>query len=181
MIIHLNGQPGVGKFTVAKHLAEKLNARFIDNHSVINTAMVCADHGTPEYTRIAHELMSYVCKELINRPTNEIMVFTNCLVEEFKADQTRYELVNNLARERGDVLVPVLLECDIEENMRRVQSDGRAEKQKLTDPEILKNRLTGYTFIHPADEPMSLQLDNTDLTAEEAAEKIYQHVINIGK
>lgn len=177
MIIHLNGQPGVGKYTVAKHLTEKMNARFIDNHSIINTAMVCADHGTPEYTRIAQELASYVCKELVNRPKDEVMIFTNCLVEDFAADKERYNVVTELAHKRGDKLVPILLECDLEENMRRVQSAGRAEKRKLTDPEVLKSRLTGYTFIHPTEEPLALALNNTSLSAKEAAEKIYNHVM----
>ena len=179
MIIHINGQPGVGKYTVAKHLAKKLNARLIDNHSILNTAMVCADHGTPEYIRIAMELVEYVYAELVKRPEDEVMIFTNCLVEQFENDKKRYGAVKDLAVKREVAHIPIQLACDLEENMQRIQSEERAAKKKLMDPEVLKSSRAHHTFIHPESDPLALRLDNTNLTAEQTAEKIYQHVMDV--
>ena len=177
MIININGQPGVGKYTVAKHLAYKMNARLIDNHSILNTAMVCAEHGTPEYTRIALELVEYVYAELVKRPKDEIMIFTNCLVEQFENDKKRYGTVTDLAVKRDVAHIPIQLVCQLEENIKRLQNEERAAKKKLVDPEVLKSSRGHLTFIHPESNPLALRLDNTSLTAEQAAEKIYQHLM----
>ncbi len=39
MIIHFNGWPGVGKYTVAKIVANRLGLRFLDNHTLLNIAI----------------------------------------------------------------------------------------------------------------------------------------------
>jgi cytidylate kinase len=47
MIIHFNGWPGVGKYTVAKIVANRLGLRFLDNHTLLNIAIALTDRGTP--------------------------------------------------------------------------------------------------------------------------------------
>jgi broad-specificity NMP kinase len=42
VIVHLNGWPGVGKLTVARLLAPRLQARLIDNHLLHDVAIRCA-------------------------------------------------------------------------------------------------------------------------------------------
>jgi shikimate kinase len=48
LIIHLNGWPGVGKFTVARLLSEQLGARLIDNHLLHDVAIQCAGFTDPQ-------------------------------------------------------------------------------------------------------------------------------------
>ncbi len=36
MIIHLNGMPGTGKLTIARLVAQELEGRLVDNHSIID-------------------------------------------------------------------------------------------------------------------------------------------------
>lgn len=172
MIIHINGFPGVGKLTVAEMLAERLNARLIDNHSLINAARVPWEHGTAEYIDLLRRIAEQVYVDLAKLPKNEIQIFTNALANEYKPDPSRFQAIMDLATSRDVAFVPVLLECDEDENCRRAQSEGRAAKQKLRDIDILKDIYTKYTRIHPDDHPNQLRIDTTDNTPKQTADMI---------
>jgi broad-specificity NMP kinase len=172
MIIHFNGMPGVGKFTVAKLLAESLNARLIDNHAVINVAYLCSEHGSDVYERIVNSVIDIVYKELANQPKEEIILFTNCLEEHSIKGAIRFNKVVKLAEERDVRFVPILLECSKQENLTRATNPERSQKQKLTNQDILNELIKKHTIIHPQDNENAIKFDSTGLTAEETASRI---------
>ena len=112
MLIHLNGMPGVGKLTVAQILADRLSAHLIDNHSIINAAYVPGHaHGSDGYLRTLQALNTLLYQEL-NRPdAPKNLIFTNALATEYGPDAERFQAVVDLATQRGDHFVPVLLSC----------------------------------------------------------------------
>ena len=178
MIVHLNGLPGVGKYTTAKILVGLLpKARLIDNHALINAAYVCGgEHGSPEYMALLEKLVDLVYTELEKRPSDEIMVFTNALAADCPIDGPRFDRVVALAKARNDMFVPVRLTCTIEENVRRGITPERAQKQKLIKPDILQALAEKHTVLHPSDHPYQLDIDTTALQAEDVAQQIAEHI-----
>ena len=71
-------------------------------------------------------------------------------------------------------LVPIVLEAELAENERRLQSLDRIGR-KLTDPAVLRSFL-GCDAIQKPDAPELLVLDVTALSPDEAAAAIQHHL-----
>ena len=79
MIIHINGWPGVGKYTIGKELAKKLDARFIHNHLLHDVAFACAGHGDDDRWPLYEKVRLAAYDVLARRPASETFVMTNAL------------------------------------------------------------------------------------------------------
>ncbi len=180
MLIHLNGMPGVRKLTVAQILSDRLSTHLIDNHSIINAAYVPGHaHGSDGYFRTLQALNTLLYKELTRPDAPKDLIFTNALANEYSEDRERYQAVFNLAQQRSDDFMPVLLSCDLDENLRRVVSPDRRLKQKLTKPDILKTTHEKYPIIHPDDHPNQIRIDTTHNTPDQTAQIILDHVARV--
>lgn len=169
MIIHINGMPGVGKFTVAKLLAEKLNARLIDNHLLIDLVLTICKRGSEEYISLIKKMMSVILEQIAETP-DQTFIFTNALAEKAEGDKERFHQIQHFAENSKIPFVQILLKCDLEENKRRLVSEERKIKCKLMDADELQN-LQKYTIYHPPTE-LAFEIDTTRLSAQNVAEKI---------
>ena len=80
-----------------------------------------------------------------------------------------------VAERRGVAFVSVVLDCEPEENVRRMRAPGRAEQHKVTDADsVLAYRETHE--IAQRDVADRFRLDVTTLSAEEAAQRIVEMV-----
>ncbi|HET7900767.1 MAG TPA: hypothetical protein VFL59_06230, partial [Candidatus Nanopelagicales bacterium] len=75
----------------------------------------------------------------------------------------------------GSVFVPVLLECELEEQLRRVATEDRVERLKLSDPDYAREFIAGSEFFRPTG-PTSLVLDTTRRNPDDTARLIAEHV-----
>lgn len=169
MIIHINGMPGVGKFTVAKLLAEKLNARLIDNHLLIDLVLTICERGSAEYISLIKKIMAVVLEEIAETP-DQTFIFTNALAAESAGDVERFEQIHHFAENRQIPFVQILLKCDLDENKRRIISENRKIRGKLMDADELE-KLQKYKIYHPPTE-FSFDIDTTNLSPNNVAEKI---------
>lgn len=177
MLVHINGTPGAGKLTVAAMLAETLGMHLVDNHSLINAAYAAGfAHGTDSYLRTLAEITHIVYRELAGNRGVSHLIMTNCLAAEFGPDPARFAAVEKLALDRQEDFVPVLLTCSQEENKRRIVSPGRKSRRKLMDAGLLASFYQTYTMIHRAGHPNQLELDTTELSAEQTAAVLSAHV-----
>jgi shikimate kinase len=170
MIIHFNGMPGVGKFTVAKLLAEKLNVRLIDNHRLIDLVLSLCDRGSAEYLNLIEKFTEVILDEISTKP-DQIFIFTNALAAELAEDRERFEQISQFASQNNIPFVQVLLFCDLEENKRRVVSENRKTKSKLMNANELEKLYQNYTIYHPTAK-FALTIETTDLSAEMVSEQI---------
>lgn len=182
-IIYLLGFPGVGKYTIAKCIAQQTGARLIDNHSLTNPIynVIDLDHSKglpPTFGHRVHQIFAAVF-EAINTlsPADWSFVFTNALTDHEEND-VEYCMRRDLARWRGATFVPVRLVCSLEENMRRIQGEDRKIRFKVTQPEYAQ-RFHQQHQVYLVDHPNVLTLDVTGLTAQEAAEIIVRHAIQV--
>jgi gluconate kinase len=174
MIIHLNGWPGVGKKTIGEALAHRIGARFIHNHLLHDVAIACAGLQTEARWTLYGKVRQAAYELLAARPRSEVFVMTNALCRNSAREQRAWEHVVELAMVRQVPLVPIVLQAELAENLRRVQSAERVGK-KLTDPHTLEGYLAMDTIQCP-DVPEFLLLDVTRLSAEAAAEQIIAHI-----
>lgn len=170
MIIHINGWPGGGKLTVAREVARKLDARMLDNHTLFDVALRLCDQGTPEYWDLYYAVRDRAYERIRAMPAGQLLVMTNALLVETDRDQKAWQAVKKLAADRSDVLVSVILECSLEENVRRIQSEERVHR-KLTDPEPLIGWRSKYTLLTDDSTP-TVRLDNTSRSPDDVAEEI---------
>lgn len=177
MIIHINGMSGVGKLTVAKLLAESLSTRLIDNHLLIDFVVAMCDRGGDEYFLLLEKLMNIVLEQTAKKP-DEIFILTNALSAELEEDRARLDKIRFFADEKDIKFVQVLLDCELEENKRRIVSEERKLKGKLIDASKLDSIYENYTIYHPASE-FALKIDTTNLSAENVSNTIKAYIESI--
>ncbi|SCB38920.1 AAA family ATPase [Rhizobium hainanense] len=132
MIIHLNGWPGVGKYTVGKIVAERLRARFLDNHTLLNIAIALTDRGTPEYYELATKTRNLAFEAILRLPSSEPVVMTGVVASggshDFLIDNWKAILSLAERRERG--VYSIVLTCSEDENARRMSNEDREAHRK---------------------------------------------------
>ena len=177
MIIHLNGWPGVGKQTIGRIVASRLDARFIHNHLLHAVAINCTGLRDPGRWELYEEVRRAAYASLAKRPPSEVLVMTNALCTNTPRERDAWDHVVDLAMARHAALVPIVLEADLEENARRIQSTERIGRA-LSDPAALRSMFATDTIQRP-DVPERLVLNVASLSASDAAEAILQHVAKL--
>lgn len=177
MFIHINGMPGVGKLTAAKLLAEKLGARLIDNHLVIDLVLSLCERGSPEYLSLIQKFMAVILEEIATKP-DHTFIFTNALAAEMAEDRNRVERLRDFAQHNNMSFVQVFLKCELKENQRRIVSESRQSKGKMMDADELKDIYQSFTIYHPPAE-FSLTIDTTSLSPDEVSAEIKNYLETI--
>src|SRR5579863_1386550 len=176
MIIHLNGWPGTGKQTIGRELATRIGARLIHNHLLHDVAIVCCGRTTPERWELYEKIRAPVYEYLRKVPPSETLVMTNALCNRSEREVRAWAYVVELAISRDVPLIPVILQVELSENIRRLRSAERSNK--LRDPVVLESYLSIDSIQQP-DVPELLLLDATALSPKQAATQILQHVENV--
>ena len=181
MLIHLNGWPGAGKLTVGRELARLLGARLLDNHTLHNIPLSLCDRGTEAYWNLYYRVRELAYGRMREMPAGDVFVLTNALTREAPREIEAWAAVRRLAAERGDRLVAVTLDCELEENLRRVQARDRLAHRKLVEPAPLAGwRAGGYTLQTGQGADHALVLDNTRLSPLATAELIRDYLQGLG-
>ncbi|MDX8352037.1 AAA family ATPase [Cognatiyoonia sp. IB215182] len=179
MLIVLNGYPGVGKLTIGQILAERLQGRLLDNHTVYNPAFALTTFKSPAFYD-AVRAMQVLTDDLIGRLDARIpLVLTETLAGSAPWGDECWKRIEKLGRIRGPFYVVHLL-CDPEENVRRIQEPGRESKRKPRDAEMaLRNHKDGYR-LYGDDAKNLLRLDVTDLSPDKAATEVHNWIASQG-
>lgn len=183
VIVYLLGFPGVGKYTIAKDIISKSNARLVDNHLINNPVFGVIDLAdgakVPEEAWIQIRKIRAAVFESIKTisPADFSFVFTNMLMAGCPKDQNIYDLVHDVAKGRNAIFVPVRLQCNPEENTRRISDVDRRNRLKPTKIDIVK--MAKEETLIDVDHANLLDLDVSDLLPAKAAETILEHCSRI--
>jgi len=170
LVIHINGWPGTGKLTVARHLAKALDARLLDNHLLFDPASALFSRSDPLHASLRGEIRRAVFDHAKRAGPNLRLIFTDALSDD-EYDQAMFAEYRDLASARSATLVAIVLECSLEENLHRLQAASRAGSHKLTDPAILHSMRRSYRLLRPAADRL-IEIDTTGLPAEDVARLI---------
>ena len=194
-IIHLNGFPGTGKLTIARKLVEKLNrdfeeqhpsksanhtrAKLVHNHLLIDPAAAVLERSQPGYNELRTAIRQAVFTTLVDQSSTyeTIYVFTDWQSGNAVGSGVCEEYLA-MAKARGSQFIPILVSCEEQENVRRIQGVERAISTKLTDSELL---LQWRQEVDPPpvylfrDIEARMELDVSSLSPEQAADAIWKH------
>lgn len=183
----LIGFPGVGKLTIAKALADRIESggrtvRLVDNHSINNVIFRLVDQDgispLPDGTwdrvgDVAHVV--YDTLETLT-PTDWDLIFTVYL--DGVTDTWWIPRVTAIADARGADFVPVRVVCDTEENARRIVNEDRVAMMKSIDPnEPARLAAIGEPYDPP--DVRSLTVDSTDTPPDRTAAEILRYADDI--
>lgn len=131
MIISLNGWPGVGKLTVGLELADILEGRLLDSHTLFNVAITLTDYCSSEYYDAARSI-AFEC--VLRLPPNIPVILTNVIATGGPSGfaEEHWKAVRHLARDRGCSLYSATLDCAPDEQVRRMALPSR-RAQEVTE------------------------------------------------
>ncbi|KAL9078331.1 MAG: hypothetical protein Q9157_002762 [Trypethelium eluteriae] len=183
-LIWINGFPGVGKLTIAKALISLLESNrpiLIDNHQLIDPVAADFPRDHPDYQSERCRQRNVTFTERVEHPDlqDQVVVFTDF--------QSNNELGRGVAREyeaaaqrSGRPFLPIYLECEVDENVRRVASAQRTNSgtTKLLDSEVLKG-IRVRCHLYRFDEIKGISLDVSSIAPQEAAEALLEQINEI--
>jgi deoxyadenosine/deoxycytidine kinase len=187
-MIYLIGFAGVGKYTIAKAIAEMMAGtlevcKIVDNHYVLNPIfnLIAEDGVTPLSAQVWDAAMQVRLAVLATiehvSPRDWNFVFTNELTEDSDGSNLMlYSQILRVAEARGARFVPVRLWCDLEEHLSRVVRPERRERMKDVDPNEARDKHANHKLFMP-DHANTLTLNVTGLTPEIAARTILDHAL----
>ena len=170
MIVELAGLPGVGKFTIGRVLAEALNARLVDNHTIANPAFVSTSFGSPEFYDMVRSVRELTFNQLQKLPPSTSIVLTTAPSRSPSRWRELQDASKELAARRRTSLFGVHLRCESEEGVRRLRMADRAQMHKITDPSVLNDGFERLVLLDHCDR--TLDLDVTLLAPAQAADAI---------
>ncbi|MFS3137560.1 hypothetical protein ACLRDC_19685 [Gluconacetobacter sacchari] len=172
MKINLNGWPGVGKLTVGRILAERIGARFISNHAILDLAEAIANRGTPAFYDAVRAIRTTTFEQLAQLPSDVPVLLTNVVARGGAGflEETWREIVA-LACIRGCDLYSVTLECNSDALAGRIAAENRAMFGKIRDPALVSQVKAERTLFDDG-ATHRLTVDNTALPPEACAERI---------
>jgi len=183
-LVFLLGYPGVGKRTVGSRLAEILDGVLVDNQ-LINIPLLTLfkwDGKSPipkdiwDRVEPIREAVLGTIEDLA--PKSNSYVFTNVLEDDEK-DAGHYDRIRSLAHRRGSLFLSVMLDCDVDEQVRRIDNPDRIARLKGSDPEgYRRHRDRIELYQPPADEVV--HIDTTEVGPRRNAERIYEMLLSRG-
>ena len=181
-MVLLLGYPGVGKRTVGSHLAHLLDGVLVDNQ-LINIPLLTLfrwDGKSPipmEIWERVGPIRAAVLGTIEDlAPKTNSYVFTNVL-EDDDDGAAQFEELRALALRRGSLFLSVMLDCDVDEQVRRIDNPDRVARMKGSDPEGYRWHRARTHLFHPGD---ALQLDTTATPARRNAETLYRALVGRG-
>jgi hypothetical protein len=182
MLLLILGPPAVGKMTVGRAVADRSSFRLFHNHHTIELLLDVFDHGTPPFNRLNSEFRRRVVEEAAASGTDLVFTFVIDMDEESEATWLR-----DFAAPYGDRVAAVELVADLDTRLVRNRTEHRlAEKKSKRDLDWSDANVRGMDADYrmtsqpgrdaPGERLLAqwphLVIDNTDLSADETAERI---------
>ena len=183
-VVYMLGYPGFGKRTVGGRLAELLDGVLVDNQ-LINKPLLTLfkwDGKSPipmeiwDRVQPIREAVLGTIEDLA--PETHSYVFTNVLTDDEDGER-QYDRIRSLAHRRGSLFLSVMLDCDVEEQVRRIDTPDRIALMKGSDPEGYRlHRQQTKLYQPPPDEVV--RIDTTTVDPRRNAQAIYEVLLSRG-
>lgn len=182
MLLLILGPPAVGKMTVGRAVAARSSYRLFHNHHSIEMLLDVFDYGTPPFRTLNAEIRRRVIEEAAQDGTDLVFTYVMGMDEQDEADY-----LERLAQPYGERVAVVELVADLDTRLVRNRTEHRlAEKKSKRDVEWSDGnvrqleadyRMTSEPGRDAPGERLlarwpHLVLDNTDMSAGEAADRI---------
>jgi len=173
-IVHINGWPGTGKLTIARELSRRIDARLLDNHSVLDPAHALFDRRDPLHHSLRRSLRVAIFDHMRRMQPDTALIFTDALSDD-AYDSAVFDEYRQLAADRAAPLVAVVLDLTAERNVERLTAPGRSERHKLTNPKALAALRANHRLLRATGLPL-VELDVSELSPSEAADILSRRI-----
>lgn len=183
-MVLLLGYPGFGKRTVGQALAQLLDGVLVDNQ-LINIPLltlfrwdgkVAIPMEIWERVKPIRAAVLGTIEDLV--PASTDFVFTNVL-EDDEDGAADYRTLRDLAGRRGSLYLAVMLHCDEQEQVRRIDTPDRRARLKGSDPEGYRHHRRTVTLFEPPAQDV-IHLDTTSTSPDDNARVIYDELLSRG-
>ncbi|TDZ37383.1 hypothetical protein C8035_v007011 [Colletotrichum spinosum] len=177
--IYINGYPGVGKLTVANELQGLLpDSRVYHHHLLIDPIAPIVERTSHNYQTIRTSLRRHVLNIIA---TADEVRYTTWIFTDSRSTSpcgaTAAQDYKRAAEQRGARFIPIVLHCDLKENLRRMADEERISggNTKLTDEDVLR-KVREEEELYQFGGAYELQLDITTMRPAEVAKAIAEHI-----
>ncbi|OFI35881.1 hypothetical protein BFC17_10585 [Alteromonas lipolytica] len=163
------GPSGIGKETIARHLAAQKGWRVFPQHLAFDIASAVIGFGNDGFEKYQRDLCLNALRTFYSNKVTGV-VFTFCYVSKASDFFVRglLSLLNEMQVE-GEFF---RINCELKEHIARVTSDGRKNTNKIQTEEYLRDYLQKFDFGESIPNVSSCVLDTTSMTPEESANAI---------
>jgi hypothetical protein len=159
-------------------LAELLDGVLVDNMLARLPIFTVLKHdGRNEISRDAWQRIGQIRDVVLETienlaPRTISYVFTKVL-EDDAGGANHYTRFRSLAERRGSLFLAVMVECEISEELKRVDAPDRGERFKWTDPEAIERYRRETRLFHPPPGEV-LHIDTTKIEPRDNAKIILE-------
>ncbi|HKO99439.1 MAG TPA: AAA family ATPase [Pyrinomonadaceae bacterium] len=168
-LIFLHGMPGVGKLTVARHLANLTGYKLFHNHLTVDLVSAVFEFGSPPFIELREKIWLEVFSKAAQSGIPGL-IFTFAF--EKSVSDAFIDNARQVVKSNGGEVVFVKLVCSPEELERRLTSASRSSFGKLTSLELFRQLNDAGVFLDPGVTQDLIILDTTEISAEAAAAQI---------
>lgn len=171
-LVFLYGPHGVGKLSVGSELVALTGFKLFHNHLAVDLVASVFPRESDVYFRLLRRIRRDVFAEATQLGID--LVFTGV----YRGTAAQAEAVRTMLEpvwDGGGSVLFVQLMCAREELLRRVQSDARRARGKLTDPEVMMGLMDQYDLFATIPCEPTLRIDSTNLSPTEVAMQIATH------
>lgn len=180
-LVVIFGPPAVGKMTVGRELAQLTGLKLFHNHMSIELALNFFKFGEPGFYSLLSKLRRFVFEEMAASHLPGL-IFTYVWGFDLPSERPYVESVCDIFRARGGQIYFVELEADLEERLRRNETEARlAEKPSKRDVEESRARLLEDEAKHRMNSEGEfggaenyIRINNTHLAPDECARRIVE-------
>lgn len=180
-LVAIVGPPAAGKMTVGIELSEITGIPLFHNHLSIEAVLPVFEYGSEPFTRLVSDFRFNLFREVAQSGLPGL-IYTGVWAFERPDELDYVNRVRAIFEERGGRTVFVELAADLEERLRRNDSEGRlTAKASKRDVVASRERLLANEENHQLNShgafplPNHLLIDNTDVSASDAAKRIAEH------
>lgn len=183
-VVYVLGYPGMGKRTVGSHLAPLIGGVLVDNALISRPILELFDWDgkfllPPAVWGPVEAIRDVVLGAIEDlAPASNSYVFTNVL-EEHPESWIEYEQVRSLAARRGSLFLAVMLTCDIDVQVSRIDGADRVALRKGSDPEAYRLHRLEHRLLQPPPE-QCITIDTTTTGPDVNAQRVYEALVGRG-
>lgn len=170
-LIFLYGSPAVGKLTVAKEIARRIDYKVFHNHLSIDCIEPIFEFGSPSFKKLIDLIRVETVREAAR--VGRDLIYTFCYARDL--DDVHVEEIARTVEAAGGEVCFVLLRADRSELDKRVVEESRRKMGKAKTVEMMDFFHSTYDLLSPVPHRPSLVIDNTHLPAAAVAEQIIEH------
>ena len=181
-LVAIIGPPAVGKMTVGAELSRLTGLPLFHNHLSIEAVIPVFPFGSEAFGRLVNDFRFNLFTEVAESDLPGL-IYTYVWAFDAKGDRMHIDRMCKIFEDRGGRTVFAELTADLEARLARNESEDRlAAKASKRDVAASRERLLAnereYQLNSNGDFPfpdLHLLIDNTELSAADAARRIAQH------